>query len=244
MPYGELEALVYDVLYFYVKNYCLEALLSHRYIQSFKRSSGRDMLSVACGTGMHDSYFKQWYEIEGIDLSAAQLKVARSHNPAIRYRKADMRDFDMRQQYDVITCMFGSIAYLLDIEEVQAAINQMTKHLKPGGILLLEPWHQPGDPLMGQNVQSAETKGLNVQRVNRLIVEGNITKWTMIYYLIADGVQMKPFTRYHQLALYSLEEQIEALERAGLETFHRRFPQPMPDLLIGRAPIDCPRDTC
>jgi hypothetical protein len=54
-----------------------------------------------------------------------------------------MTNFATGKLYDVITCLCSAIGELLDIEQVNRAVRTMTKHLKPGGVLLVEPWLRP-----------------------------------------------------------------------------------------------------
>jgi SAM-dependent methyltransferase len=237
MLYEEKMASVYDAIYLVIKNYCLEALIARRYIESFKQTDGASLLSVACGTGLHDGYLAQWYEVEGIDLSTAQLEVARRRLPMVRYHQGDMRSFDLGREFDVVICLFGSIAYLLTPAEVQQAIAEMAKHLKPGGILLLEPWYQPGDLWPRQTTQSARYSNFTVRRFNRTLFEGNVAKMTMHTYVTRNGVCEELFSEYHELAMYSIEDYMEAFGMAGLDVWNRWFAEPMPDVLVGRKPL-------
>jgi hypothetical protein len=47
------------------------------------------------------------------------------------------------QTFDVVTCLFGSLAYLKTLDNLANAVNCMTAHLASGGMLLVEPWYLP-----------------------------------------------------------------------------------------------------
>jgi len=98
---------------------------------------------VACGTGLHAEAFQRWYHVEGLDWSPGQLAVARERLPNVKLYQADMTNFATRKHYDVVTCLCSAIGELLDIEQVNRAVTTMANHLKPGGVLLVEPWLRP-----------------------------------------------------------------------------------------------------
>lgn len=58
------------------KDYARESEHLHALIRQHKRSPGQALLDVACGTGSHLAYLRQWYEVEGLDLDPAMLAIA------------------------------------------------------------------------------------------------------------------------------------------------------------------------
>src|SRR5437660_2377558 len=136
-------AEVYDAIYAAKKDYSKEADKVHAIIQEHKKSSGNELLDVACGTGLHATALQRWYNVEGLDLSEAQLTVAKRRLPDLKFYHADMTDFELGKRYDVIVSLFSAIGELLDIEQVNSAVKTMAKHLKPGGVLIIEPWLRP-----------------------------------------------------------------------------------------------------
>jgi hypothetical protein len=54
-----------------------------------------------------------------------------------------MTDFELGKRYDVVIALCSSIGELLDIEQVNCAVKTMANHLKPGGVLIIEPWLRP-----------------------------------------------------------------------------------------------------
>ena len=136
-------AEVYDAIYATKKDYAKEADKVHAIIQEYKQSNDNDLLDVACGTGLHAAALLQWYNVEGLDLSENQLTVARRRLPNIQFYHADMTDFELGKRYDVVISLFSAIGELLDIEQVNCAVKTMAKHLKPGGVLIIEPWLRP-----------------------------------------------------------------------------------------------------
>src|SRR3989304_5524281 len=69
-------AVYYDAIYSF-KNYQKEAEKVHSLVQQHKRSSGRTLPAVACGTGVHLAFLKDHYEVQGLDATPDMLKTAR-----------------------------------------------------------------------------------------------------------------------------------------------------------------------
>jgi ubiquinone/menaquinone biosynthesis C-methylase UbiE len=59
-------------------------------IAQHKRSPSNALLDVACGTG-HISYLRDAFTIEGFDLDAGILAVARKRDPGIPFHGATAR---------------------------------------------------------------------------------------------------------------------------------------------------------
>ena len=75
-------ASYYDEIYHF-KDYQKEAQKIETLIQQHKKSSGDQLLDVACGTGNHIEYLKQHYTVEGLDSSSEMLRIARKKLPDV-----------------------------------------------------------------------------------------------------------------------------------------------------------------
>jgi len=101
------------------------------------RASG-DVLEVAVGTGLNLDAYPQNVRLTGIDLSEQMLAIATT-------RAAELgRDVELRQgdahalpfadaTFDTVVCTFGLCA----IPDIDAALDEMTRVLRPGGKLIL-----------------------------------------------------------------------------------------------------------
>jgi len=54
-----------------------------------------------------------------------------------------MRAFDLGCRFDVVTCLFASIAYCRSTPALAHAIGCMTRHTNPGGLVIVEPFIAP-----------------------------------------------------------------------------------------------------
>jgi SAM-dependent methyltransferase len=145
--YRTLHAAHYDLIYA-GKPYADEA----RFVAKRLPAPGR-LLDLACGTGRHAAEFeKLGWEVTGVDYSPDLLERARANAPQARFLEADMRELDLREQFDAVTCLFDSIGYPLTDDGVTSALAAARRHLAPNGVLAVEYLHTPAmlrsaDPL-------------------------------------------------------------------------------------------------
>src|SRR6266511_1575687 len=122
----------YDDIYSTVgKDYVAEANKLHEFIQKYKHTNGNSLLDVACGTGTHAGLLSKYYKVEGMDLNADMLKVARKKHPEIRFRQEDMTNIDLGRQFEIVTYLFSAIGYMKKSSQHQKAVKSMSRHLLP-----------------------------------------------------------------------------------------------------------------
>jgi SAM-dependent methyltransferase len=137
-------ALYYDDLVG-EKDYRWESRALTSLARRLVRSRGRAWLDVACGTGRHLSFLRRRYAVTGVDLSREMLRVAHRRLPGVRLILGDMRSFRLDETFDVVSCLYSAIAHLKTERDLAAAFANFARHLKPGGIAIVEPWIDPGD---------------------------------------------------------------------------------------------------
>lgn len=220
MAYGQATAETYDAIYEAMKDYAREAARLHMLIERYQQSGGTMLLDMACGTGLHDQHLQQWYQVEGADLSEAQLVVARKRLPAMTFHLADMTSFDLGKQYDIVTCLFSSIGHVTTLERMYRAISEMAKHLRPGGVLVVEPWIHPDDFVPGRRgTDFVELPDLIVARISSTEREGHICKLLMHHFVDRAG-EVTHFVERHDAAMYTIDEYMDAFRAAGLKVWH------------------------
>ena len=114
-----------------------------------------EVLEVAVGTGLNFDAYPAETRLTGIDLSDQMLEIARS-----RARELD-REVDLRQgdahdlpfadtTFDTVVCTFGLCA----IPDIDAALDELTRVLQPGGRLILVD-HVASSSRIARGVQRA-----------------------------------------------------------------------------------------
>lgn len=214
-------ATIYDAIYrSQGKDYAGETQKVCALIRQYKRSEGRSLLDVACGTGNHLVYLREDFEVEGIDNSKEMLDIAQAKFPDINFLCADMIDFKIEHSFDVIACLFSAIGYVETQAHLNQAIQNMANHLKPGGILLVEPWFGPGDLDIGKiHATFVNEPDLKIARMNINRVEENIS-FLDFHYMVATPKGVEYFTETHALGLFKHDEYIQAFKDAGLKAIH------------------------
>ncbi len=222
-------AAYYDAIYAAVgKDYDREAQRVHELIQQRKRSGGNALLDVACGTGGHIGHLRRHYTVEGLDLDPDMLAIARRKHPDVTLHQADMATFDLGRRVDIIVCLFSAIAYTMTIKRLEQTMMNMGRHLRPGGIMIIEPFIKPEDwrePHIGANF--VDQPDLKIARMNVSRREGNIAVLDF-HFLVGTPGSIEYFTERHDLALFTHDEYLDAFRAAGLDAIYD------PAGLIGR----------
>jgi ubiquinone/menaquinone biosynthesis C-methylase UbiE len=230
-------ARLYDFIYGW-KDYAGEAEKVHGLIQGSKQSRGSDLLEVACGTGSHIQYLRQHYRIEALDLDAKMLEVARERVPNVVFHQADMADFRLNKRFDAVICLFSSIGYVRTVARLREAIARMREHLKPGGVLVVEPWFTPED------FQTGMTRGvwvdlpeLKICRMNTTVIEQGLSVLDF-HYLVGTPAGVEHFRERHEMGLFTNQDLQSAFEALGLRTLFDPECLMQRGLWLGVAPVE------
>ncbi|MDQ4080415.1 MAG: class I SAM-dependent methyltransferase [Gemmatimonadota bacterium] len=215
-------AELYDLIYSF-KDYASESRTLHDIIDRCARTLRRDrrsLLDVACGTGVHLSHLREWYDVEGIELSPWMLDVARRRLPDVPLHQYDMRHFDLRCRFDAVTCLFSAIAYMRNVDELRKAIVTMARHVLPGGLVIVEPWIMPDRFIDGHtHAHVAEGEGVKVARMIVARRRGDTSVLEM-HHMVATASGVERFFEQHEVTLFTHEQYLSAFTAAGLVAVH------------------------
>ena len=219
-------AELYDAIYHF-KNYQRESEHLHDLISRIVPHA-QTLLDVACGTGEHAKFLKQYYSVDGVDLNEKYLEAARRKNPCGTYRSADMTDFDLGSRYDVVTCLFSAIGYVKTAASAKRAIACMAQHVRPGGTLIVEPWFTPDRWKPGTlTINTGETNDGLVGRMALSHLQDSMAV-VSLHYLHGTRRGVRYYTEQLELGLLTKGEMTEGFENAGMNVAHE------PAGLIGR----------
>lgn len=216
----------YDAIYGW-KDYADESERLVRLIRE-RAPGARTLLDVACGTGKHLEHLKTEFEVEGLDLDEEMLEIARTRNPDVRFHVGSMLEFDLGRRFDVVACLFSSIAYMRTPENLDRAVATMAGHLQPGGLLVVEPFFTPDTWEPGQpRSLFVDQENLKIARMDVPGADGNVAIIDF-HYLVGTPEGIEHFTEQHELGLFTDEEYRGSLAAAGLVVEHD------PEGLFGR----------
>ncbi len=215
--YGRF-AEIYDAIYAF-KDYKSEAATIRDIVQK-RCPAAKTLLDVGCGTGAHVARLSGDFECVGLDYSEEQLEMARRKATSAQFAQGDMRTFDLGRTFDAVVCLFGTVGYSANLEELDQTIQHLARHLAPGGVLLVEPWIAKESFKVGRfDLITAEAPGMKMARTNTTAREGD-TSILDFHFLVVTAAGTEHFTETHRLGLFSKEEYLEAFRRAGLSVEH------------------------
>jgi len=209
----------YDLLYSW-KDYQAEVDKLHSLVEARKVSNGNSWLDVACGTGKHMELLRAWYQVEGLDLDPGMIDLARDRLPDVTFHVADFRNFELGHRYDVVSCLFSSIAYSRDRSELEQSVSCLARHLAPGGVLLVEGFIKP-DQFQAGHVQllCVDEPDLKVTRMAAGEVSTGRVEFEF-HYLVGRPEGIEYFMEPHHVSLFRDEEYVAAFKGAGLSVEH------------------------
>lgn len=210
-------AELYDTIYAW-KDYALEASQLHALLLSHGVPDGARVVEAASGTGKHLEQLRQWYAVEGYDVSAEMLAIARGRLPDVPLSVHDMREPLAGAPSDALLCLFSSIGYLLDREALGAALRSFATGLRPGGLVVIEPWLAPEDFTAGKVfMQNTDTPALKVCRMSLASREGDLSALDFAWLVGRPGQPMEHFTERHTMWLCPRPTFAAALDAAGFD---------------------------
>lgn len=208
-------AKFYDAIYHF-KDYKAASDKLNKIITE-RNPGARTLLDTACGTGKHIEHLQKYYETEGLDINEELVEIARKRCPQTVFHIADVSNFSLKKKYDVITCLFSSIAYVKTAGKLFSTLNYMTKHLNEGGLVIVEPWF------------SRENFRTGTITANHY--DGNDLKITWMYtserendlsildinYLVGTPEEVTYFKERHEIGLFDDSQYRKAFTESGLE---------------------------
>ena len=204
--------LIYDANIYDGMNTNLADL--HFYKRWLPKNENARILELCCGTGrLTLPIAKDGYDITGVDFTASMLKQAKvkasEEGLVIEFIEADIRTLDLPEKYDLIFIPFNSIHHLYKNDDLFQAFNAVKKHLKEGGIFLLDCFNP------------------NIQ----FIVEGEKEHQEIAKYTTKDGrkVLIKQIMRYENKTQinriewhYYINDEFDSIQNLDMRLF---FPQ-------------------
>lgn len=237
MPAYANAAEFYDLLYA-DKDYAAEVEFLASLIRKHDPAA-RSILDVGCGTGIHARHFVDaGFRVDGVDPEPAFVQIASARCPEGAFVVGDMETFDLPERYDVVACLFSVIGYARTEESLKKAIRRMGEHLSPGGIVLVDPWFEPGemtDRWIATRV--GERDGVAVCRMSRTVLEGAISRLEFEYLIgTADGLERR--SEVHDLGLFTQRQMERAFAAADLDVQRRPEAHGTRGVYVGTKKVD------
>ena len=199
-------AKMYDLLYSY-RNYGKEADFL---IENLPSRDNASLLDVACGTGVHlDAVRKRLSEarLEGLDLNQGMLDVAEGKSLGAQLTRADMQNFNLGRNFDIVYCLSSSIQYNLSEEDFKKTIDSMRQHAIEGKVIFdlaycAERWKEGYT-----NITANSDERLDVAELYTSHSSDGFSYWNPLY-LIKDkkNGKMDMHVDKHKIKLWGISE--------------------------------------
>ncbi|MBI3119141.1 MAG: class I SAM-dependent methyltransferase [Candidatus Hydrogenedentes bacterium] len=96
-------------------------------------------LDLCCGGGtLLRLAAEHGYEVTGVDQSPFQLAHARLAAPAAQLVEGDILRLNLGREFDVVTCVFDSLNYVLTARALNAVLQRVRRHLRAGGTFIFD----------------------------------------------------------------------------------------------------------
>lgn len=122
------------------RNFSEAEKLIQNLVGKLNLSANHKVLDLACGKGRHSLSFNQLgLDVIGLDLSPESINEAKElENDRLKFLIGDMRTFDVDHSFDAVFNLFTSFGYFKSDSENQLVINNIAKHLKKDGVLVID----------------------------------------------------------------------------------------------------------
>lgn len=107
----------------------------HEHAVTFRQGGG---LALDVGCGCSDRFIQllksHGYEVEGLDVSAQMIALAKTRNPNVTFYHADVCEWMPSKQYDFITA-WDSIWHV-PMDRCESVLRKLCGALTPGGVFI------------------------------------------------------------------------------------------------------------
>jgi SAM-dependent methyltransferase len=180
------------------------------------------LLDVACGTGVHLSLLRSHFAVEGVDADPDMIAIARGRLPSVPLYVERMQALQVREPFDVLICLFDSIGYVADLAELHATLARFAAAIRPGGMVVVEPWVHPEDWEDGYlDWALVDQPALKIAQMS-ISERYGATGVIRFTYLVGEPGGVTSFGETHRLQLFTDAEYRSAFAHARLETTHER----------------------
>jgi SAM-dependent methyltransferase len=174
-------------------------------------------------------------DVYGIDASPAMIaRAERRGGPGVARRlhltRADMRDFVIEQQFDLVFAAFGTFHHLLTRDDQLACLRAVSRHLRPGGVFAFDlrpvwfaDWEEGESvPLLHDWTRPLLRTGETVMkfRAVRPDIERELQHETHIYDCLSPDGALRRITNDVDLRYTTPAELEELLSAANLRLEH------------------------
>jgi ubiquinone/menaquinone biosynthesis C-methylase UbiE len=208
-PYTEYSARVADILPSVLRRF---------------NASPKSILDIACGEGTFAvKMAKKGFQVTGVDQSPNMLRFARQKAEKARVRvrliRRDMRFLNFQKRFDLVTCWFDSLNYLLKPTDLEKTFRGVYRALREQGLFIFDMnTIYSLSEFLQQNPCRVQQDTPKLFDVHRLSYDGKrrIAAFKITGFVRSGGSWTRVDEEHHEKA-YSLNQIKQCLKTAGLK---------------------------
>jgi len=184
-----------------------------------KKKLPKQVLDLACGTGLHLKYFKKLgYDCEGLDLSESLLNLAQKLNKNIPFKKGNFKKFKLNKKATLITSFFNSMTYNTNEKEFIKTLKNIYSNLNKNGLFIFDILCLP-KPKKVFTVKEFKDKNTSFSRTFLGVPTAKGFKSTM-YYVVFNGKKSEIITETTYRGSFSENKTKEILKKSGFKVLY------------------------
>lgn len=202
------------------------------FYEALARRCDGPLLELGCGTGRVALHLaRAGHAVWGIDTSDEVLALARCKaggaSDRVHLQRADMRDFKLDQQFELVVAGFGAFHHLLTPADQLACLRSVERHLSPGGVFVcdLRPlldvdWDEgEAAPLLHDWTRELPSRGLSVTKLRSVTTDraAQVHHETHIYDMTSEDGTPRRVTTAVDLRFTTRYEMEGLVREAGLQ---------------------------
>ncbi|HSF86298.1 MAG TPA: class I SAM-dependent methyltransferase [Acidimicrobiia bacterium] len=184
-----------------------------------RRPDAATLLEVGCGTGQFLLRLRDSFDVEGLDISAPMLDVARRRTPDVPLHEGDMRTFDLGKTFDAVLCLFSSIGYMVTPADLRRALANMARHVADGGVLIVDPWFAPDGMIPGYVGADLERhdKSYVMARLSETTFDDQVSVMNLHHMVGSAEHGVRYYVERHEMGLFSDAEYARLFADLGFD---------------------------
>ncbi|MDD5108760.1 MAG: class I SAM-dependent methyltransferase [Candidatus Omnitrophica bacterium] len=165
---------------------------------------GKDVLECGCGGGQHTSFIAPYAKsITAVDLNTVDIAVKRNKDfKNIEFIEADIASMDLGKKFDIVF----SIGVVHHTENPDKVVENLKRHVLPGGRLILWVYSQEGNFLVSNIVEPL--RKVFLRHLNKRVLMFCSKVITLLLYPIVYSLYRFPL---HWLPYYEYFENFRKL---------------------------------
>jgi len=158
---------------------------------------GKDVLECGCGGGQHTSFVAPYARsLTAVDLNTTDIAKIRNKDAAnVEFVEADIATMDLGKQFDIVF----SIGVIHHTDDPDKTVENLTKHVKPGGKLIVWVYSKEGNELVEllvEPVRKSFLKNMNRETLLGLSKAVTASLYLPVYTLYFLPLKFLPFYEY------------------------------------------------